>query len=64
VRVRFRANVHTVIGLGRWISIEGFADGKPIRLLIEPRERPQLLGNLRYSKRLAQRIRRWASEAS
>jgi hypothetical protein len=48
-----------LLGLGRWISLEGVADGKPIRLLIEPRERPTLLGNLLFSKALAGRLRRW-----
>ncbi len=60
--VRFRANVHTLIGLGRWISIEGTSDGKPIRLLIEPRERRTLLSNLSYGKSLRQKISRWLKE--
>jgi hypothetical protein len=58
-KVRFRANVHTVLGLGRWVSIEGESEGKPIRLMVEPREKATLMGNLLYSKKLAQRIRRW-----
>lgn len=57
--VRYRANVHSLLGLGRWVSLEGVNDGKAFRLLIEPRERPTLLGNLRYSKLLADRLRRW-----
>ncbi|CAN5345303.1 hypothetical protein BH11ARM1_BH11ARM1_09000 [soil metagenome] len=62
-KVGFKMNVHTLVGLGRWINLEGEVDGKTIRLLVEPRERRTLLGNLIYSKRLAQRIRRWSSEA-
>jgi hypothetical protein len=58
-RIRFRMNVHTIIGLGRWVSVEGESEGKRIRLLIEPREKSTLLGNLRYSTLLAQRLRRW-----
>ncbi len=61
-RIRFRANVHTLLGLGRWISVEGTADGKPIRLMIEPRERQTLIGNLFYSKSLLYRLRRWLNE--
>jgi hypothetical protein len=57
--VRFRANVHTMIGLGRWVSVEGNVDGKRLRLLIEPREKNTLLGNLLYSKLLAERLSRW-----
>ncbi len=60
--VRFRANVHTMVGLGRWISVEGETDGKPIRLLIEPRDRGTMLGNLRMGKKLQSKIRRWLKE--
>ena len=60
--IRFRANVHTLLGLGRWVSLEGVADGKPIRLMIEPRERPSLIGNLRRSKPLLMRLKRWLAE--
>ncbi len=62
LRIRFRANVHTLLGLGRWVSIEGTADGKPIRMMLEPRERPTLLGNLRRSKPLLQQLRRWLAQ--
>ena len=64
VKVRYRWNVHTLIGLGRWISVEGLSEGKPIRLLIEPREKATLLGNLLYSKKLRQRIKRWVAEGA
>jgi hypothetical protein len=57
--VRFRPNVHTLIGLGRWVSIEGTVEGTPVRMLVEPRERPTLLGNKRLSKRLRLAIERW-----
>jgi hypothetical protein len=61
-RIRFRPNVHTLLGLGRWVSVEGTADGKPIRLLIEPRDKPTLLGNFLRSKALLLRLRRWLAE--
>jgi hypothetical protein len=57
--VRIRANVHTLVGLGNWVSVEGEIDGAPIRLLVEPRERPTLMGNLRLSRRLVRRLREW-----
>jgi hypothetical protein len=61
-RVNFRANVHTLLGLGRWVCIEGEIEGKPIRLQVEPREKPTLLANMLYSKSLMQRIQRWLKE--
>jgi hypothetical protein len=61
-KVRFRPNVHTLLGLGRWISIEGVSNGRPIRLLVEPREKRTLLGNIRSSKAFRDRIRRWIAD--
>jgi hypothetical protein len=57
--IRFRPNVHSLVGLGRWISFEAVQDGRPIRLMVEPRERKTLLGNLRRGKPLLERFRRW-----
>ncbi len=59
VAIRFRPNVHTVVGLGRWVSVEGKVGEQPIRLLVEPRERPTLLGNLRYSTELRAKLVKW-----
>jgi hypothetical protein len=58
-RIRFRPNVHSLAGLGRWIAVEGVSEGTPIRLLIEPREKRTLLGNLRYSRVLKSRLAAW-----
>ena len=60
VRVGFRPNVHSVVGLGRWVSVEGVVRGKPVRMLLEPRERSTMLGNLRLSGRLRREIEGWA----
>ena len=57
--IRFRPNVHSVIFLGRWVSVEAVTGGKPIRLLIEPRERRTLLKNRLYSADLLKRLRKW-----
>lgn len=57
--VRFRANVHSLLGLGRWVSVEGKVGEKPIRLMVEPRERQTLLGNRREGARLRLRLRSW-----
>lgn len=59
VRVGYRANVHTLVGLGRWVSIDGLSDGKTVRMMIEPRERNTMLANLRRSKPLMMKVRRW-----
>ncbi len=61
-RVVFRPNVHSAVGLGRWVSVEGVVKGKPVRMLLEPRERSSMLGNLRLSGRLKREIEEWASE--
>jgi hypothetical protein len=56
---QFRPNPHSWLGLGRWVSIEGTSLGRPVRLLIEPREKPTLLGNKAESGRLLQAVRDW-----
>lgn len=62
--VKFRANPHTWVGLGRWISIEGVSQNLPVRLLIEPREKATLIGNLLYGKKLKASIEEWKSAQS
>ena len=57
--IHFRPNAHTFVGLGGWISIDGVADGRPVRLLIEPREKDTLLGNVRFAKQLRKRLEAW-----
>ncbi len=57
--VRFKPNVHSLVGLGRWISIEGRLDGKPFEMMLEPRDRDTLLGNLLLGTALKDRIDNW-----
>ena len=59
-RVGFRPNVHSVLGLGRWVSVEGVVRGTPVRMMLEPRERSTMLGNFRLSARLRREIEGWA----
>ena len=54
-----RANPHTWLGLGGWISLEGQAKDATLRLLIEPREARTLWGNIRAARGLVQRLREW-----
>jgi len=58
-KVRFLPNVHSLLGLGRWISVEAIINGMPVRLLVEPRERNTLLGNLALSGWLKKTIVDW-----
>ena len=62
--VCFRPNTHSLVGLGRWVSVEAVVDGKPVRLLVEPREKATLIGNLPFSRRLRRRIEDWKAEGS
>jgi len=56
-QIRFRPNVHSMIGLGRWVSIEAVIDGRPAQLRIEPREANTLWGNRRLSRTIRDRLR-------
>lgn len=58
--VRTRPNVHTLLLLGRWVSVEGEMDGRPIRLLVEPRQHRTLLRNRGESRMLVKRLQVWA----
>jgi hypothetical protein len=58
-KVRFRSNIHTFVGLGRWISIEGNLGGKPVRMLVESRESSMLFSNLRSSAKIRDRLLEW-----
>ncbi|HTQ11773.1 MAG TPA: hypothetical protein VMI31_17055 [Fimbriimonadaceae bacterium] len=58
--VRFRANVHSTLGLGRWVGIEAIHKGKRVRLLVEPREAKTLLGNRKRGTQLRREIIDWA----
>lgn len=63
-RVRFRANPHTWLGLGRFVSVEANVGGQPVRMLCEPREAMTLIGNFRLSKRLRTQLEKWRTEES
>jgi hypothetical protein len=59
---RFRPNTHTIVGLGRWVSIEAVVGEKPVRLLVEPRVKSTLIGNLIFSRKLLRAIQDWKAE--
>ena len=58
-RVMFRPNVHSLLGLGRWIAIEGAKGSHEVRMMIEPRERNTMLGNVLIGGALRKRIEAW-----
>lgn len=63
-RVGYRANAHTILGLGRWVIIEGVREGKRFALRIEPREGRTLLANKREGARLLGVLNAWIREGA
>lgn len=59
-RVSRKSNPHSYLLLGGWIVIDGILDHKPIRLLLEPRDRNSLLANKRISRQMLKEIQDWA----
>jgi hypothetical protein len=57
IGVGFRMNAHSLLGLGRWVAVEGKHDGKPFVLLFEPRSHPTILQNKKEGAKLAVRIK-------
>jgi len=60
--IGFRANAHTLVGLGRWVSIEGRIGELHIRMKVELREKSTLLGNMLLSKGLKRKLQAWLKE--
>ncbi|MEO7454590.1 MAG: hypothetical protein ABIV13_07495 [Fimbriimonadales bacterium] len=58
VGVGFKMNAHSLLGLGRWVAIEGKHDGKPFALLVEPRTHSTILQNKKEGSRLAAEIKK------
>ena len=57
-RLGFKRNAHTLLGLGRWIAIEGKHDGRLFMLLVEPRSHPTILQNKKEGTNLVAQIRK------
>lgn len=58
LNVSFKMNAHSLLGLGRWIAIEGRHDGKPFRMLAEPRSFPTILRNKKEGTRIVSELRK------
>lgn len=54
-----RSNIHSLLFLGGWVSVEYVEHLRPTRWLLEPREKPTLLANRRYRRVLLQKLRDW-----
>ena len=57
--IHWKPNVHTLMGLGRWIVIDVVEGGRPISLKFEPRDRDTLIGNLLLGRKFKQRLENW-----
>lgn len=60
--IAVRPNVHSIVGLGRWVCLEGIVKEKPVRLQVELREKNSLLANMILSKSLKKRLEQWLKE--
>lgn len=58
-RITRRSNPHSWVGLGGWVSVEGTLEGRPVRMLIEPRQAETLLGNKRIARTLRIELDAW-----
>lgn len=56
VGVKKRANIHSWLGLGGWVSVEAKVGEKSVRLQIEPRVRSTHWGNARLRKKMIDEI--------
>ena len=57
--VGYRANVHSILGLGGWVSVDATVGNRKFRLLVEPRERNTMLTSKKFRRRLVTRLNGW-----
>ena len=62
VNVGYRMNAHSLLGLGRWISINGRHDGKPFQLLFEPRSYPTILQNRKQGAEIVAQLKSFLAQ--
>ncbi len=58
--IGFRPNIHSWLGLGRWVTVDAVLDGKPGRLMIEPREKKTLIGNKKLGTEIHRALLDWS----
>jgi len=54
--IRKAWNIHTLLGLGGWICLEGRVSGQRVRMLVEPRERATMFGNFLLRKKIIREL--------
>jgi hypothetical protein len=59
-KVKFQANPHSFLFLGKFIRIEAEEDGSPVVVLVEARERKTLWGNRILTQQLRKQIQDYA----
>jgi len=59
LRITKGPNIHSLVGLGRWIRIEATLGGSKTILRLEPRDRDTLIGNLIGGRKLRVRLLNW-----
>ena len=62
--IGFRWNAHSLVGLGRWVTVDGMMNEHRVRLQIEMRERPTLFGNMLLTGRLKKRLEQWKTDGT
>lgn len=62
VGIGTRWNPHTLVGLGKWVTIDGRLHEHRIRLQIEMREKNTLFGNLLLTGKLERKLHRWLDQ--
>jgi hypothetical protein len=57
--LKFGFNPHSVLGLGRWLVIQGTSEAGPLTLMVEPRELGSLRANRALGGKLKKQIETW-----
>ena len=57
--IHLRPNLHTALGLGCWVCVDGRISDHPIRMQVALREKRTLLGNVRLAPWLRERLPSW-----
>ena len=64
LRLSYAFNPHALLGLGRWLVIQGTSAGRPIRILVEPRELRSLRSNRALGVKLRRQLEEWRPESN
>ena len=59
IGLSYEFNPHTLLGVGRWLVIQGKSDTGPVRILVEPRELGSLRANRTLGAKLMNQLDEW-----